>query len=69
MIERRDPVDGTILESADGLYRGMVDGMVGPFVKLVDDGGREPLPGGKGWLAIGRQALIDHINEGRWVVV
>lgn len=67
VVDHSDLVDGTILESLAG-HRVMIDGMAGPFIKVVDAGGRAPLPN-PGWLAIGPQALADHINEGRWIEV
>ena len=67
MIDRWDLVDGTRLASVGG-HRIMVDGMVGAHVRVVDDGGRVPLPH-PGWMAIGAYALTQQVNDGHWSIV
>lgn len=66
-MDRWDLVDGTILTTTDG-HRGMIDGMAGPYLKVVDADGSTPLPSPLGWMAIGPAELLDHIEQGNWSI-
>lgn len=66
-IDRWDLVDGTILTSTAG-HRVMIDGMAGPYLKIVDADGALPLDA-PGWMAIGPYAMVEHVEAGRWSIV
>lgn len=45
----------------------MIDGMAGPYIKVVDEGGETPLPD-PGWMAITPSDLLAHVEAGRWTI-